>query len=125
MVVEAERGGVWLALYEVLPEPQLAIDYEVANWFTAAHPNSPFQRNLIVARVTPQARYALLDNRFTARKPSGETEQSVLNAAQLEQTLAGVFGLPVESEWRPVIDRAVAGPSRQIPSPFHGNGTRV
>ncbi len=110
LVVEAERGGDWLALYEVLPEPQLAIDYDLANWFTATHPNSPFRRNLMVTRVTPQARYALLDNRFTVRKPGGETEQRMLDAAQLEQTLADVFGLPVEPDWRPVIEAAVSRP---------------
>ena len=111
-MVEAERGGDWLALYEVLPEPQFAIDYELANWFTATHPNSPFMRNLMVTRVTPQARYALLDNRLTVRTHDGKVEQRTLDAAQLERTLAEVFGLPVEAAWRPVIERAVAGPAR-------------
>jgi N-hydroxyarylamine O-acetyltransferase len=108
LVVEAERGGGWLALYEVLPEPQLAIDYDLANWFTATHPNSPFRRNLIVARTTPQARYALLDNRFTVRKPGGESEQRTLDADGLEKALAEIFGLPVEPDWRPVIEAAVS-----------------
>ncbi len=106
LVVEAERGGDWLALYEILSEPQLSIDYELANWFTATHPNSPFRRNLMVTRVTPPARYALLDNRYTVRKPSGETEQRQLDAAQLEKALAEIFGLPVAPDWRPVIERA-------------------
>lgn len=112
LVVEAERGGDWLALYEVLPEPQLAIDYELANWFTATHPNSPFRRNLMVTRVTPEARYALLDNRFTVRKPGGETEQHQLDVAELEKALAEIFGLPIAPDWRPVMERAVAAPAR-------------
>ncbi len=111
LVVEAERGGGWLSLYEVLPEPQLAIDYELANWFTATHPDSPFRRNLMVTRVTPQARYALLDNRYTVRKPSGETEQHQLDAAQLEKALAEIFGLPVEAAWRPLIEKVAATPA--------------
>lgn len=106
-VVEAERGGNWLALYEVLPDPQIAIDFEVANWFTATHPNSPFRRNLMVTRVTPAARFALLDNRLTVRKAGGETEQRQLDAAELENVLAETFGLPVSPDWRPVIERAV------------------
>ncbi len=110
-MVEAQRGGDWLALYEVLPEPQLAIDYELANWFTATHPHSPFMRNLMVTRVTPQARYALLDNRLTVRTPDGKVEQRTLNAAELEQALAEIFSLPVEAGWRPVIDQAVARPA--------------
>jgi N-hydroxyarylamine O-acetyltransferase len=108
LVVEAERGGDWLALYELLPEPQLAIDYELANWFTATHPNSPFRRNLMVTRVTADARYALLDNRFTVRKPSGETEQRTLDADALERALAEIFTLPISPDWCPVIERAAA-----------------
>lgn len=111
LALEAERGGEWLAVYELLPEPQVALDYEVANWFTSAHPNSPFRRNLMVTRVTPDARYALLDNRFTVRKPDGEAEQRQLDAAQLEKVLAEIFALPVARDWRPVIERAVAAPA--------------
>jgi N-hydroxyarylamine O-acetyltransferase len=108
LVIEAERSGDWLALYELLPEPQLPIDYELANWFTATHPNSPFRRNLMVTRVTPEARYALLDNRFTVRQPSGETEQRTLDADALERVLAEIFTLPVSPDWRPVIESAAA-----------------
>lgn len=112
VVIEAERGGDWLSLYELLPDPQFAIDYELANWFTTTHPNSPFRRNLMVTRVTPEARYALLDNRYTVRKPSGETEQRSLDAGELERTLAEVFALPVLPDWRPVIEHAVAASAR-------------
>ena len=105
-VLEVQRGKDWLPLYELLPERQVAADYTVANWFTAAHPNSLFRKTMMVARVTPEARYALLDNRFTIRKTNGDTEQRTLDAAQLERVLAGEFGLPVEPSWRPVIARA-------------------
>jgi N-hydroxyarylamine O-acetyltransferase len=107
-VVEVLRGEAWLPLYELLPEPQLDIDYELADWFTATHPGSPFRRNLIVARATPQARYALLDGRLTIRMPDGRTENRVLDAAQLEQALSETFGLPVETAWRPMIERAAS-----------------
>jgi N-hydroxyarylamine O-acetyltransferase len=107
LMVEAERGGEWLALYEVSTEPQLAIDYELANWFTATHPNSPFRRSLMVTRVTPEARHALLDNRYTVRTPGGEVQQRTLDAAELERALADIFTLPVAPDWRPVIEQAV------------------
>ena len=86
----------------------MLIDYEVANWFTATHPNSPFRRNLMVTRVN--AAGAL----WAARQPAdraardGGVEQRQLDAAQLENALADIFGLPVAAAWRPVIERAVA-----------------
>ncbi|HZD91776.1 MAG TPA: arylamine N-acetyltransferase [Pseudolabrys sp.] len=107
VIVEAQRHDAWLPLYEVYPDPQLAIDYEVANWFTATHAESPFRRNLIAARTTPAARYALLDNRLTARKPGGDIEQRMLDADALETALAEIFGLPVAPDWRPAIEAAV------------------
>jgi N-hydroxyarylamine O-acetyltransferase len=108
LVIEAERGGDWLAVYQLYPDPQLAIDYELANWYTATHPDSPFRRNLMVSRVTPEARYGLLDNRLTVRRADGAVEQRQLDAAQLEEALRDVFGLPVAPDWRPVIERAAA-----------------
>ena len=107
-VIEVLRGGEWLPLYDLFPEPQLAVDYELANWYTATHPNSPFRQNLLVSRVTPEARYGLLDGRLTVRRADGAVEQRQLDAAQLENALADIFGLPVTSDWRPVIERAVA-----------------
>jgi N-hydroxyarylamine O-acetyltransferase len=107
-VIEVLRGGEWLPLYDLFPEPQLAVDYELANWYTATHPNSPFRQNLMVSRATPEARYGLLDGRLTVRRADGAVEQRQLDAAQLENALANIFGLPVTSDWRPVIERAVA-----------------
>jgi N-hydroxyarylamine O-acetyltransferase len=107
-MVEVSRGGDWLTLYELFPEPQLPVDYELANWYTATHPKSVFRENLLVSRVTPQARYGLLDGRLTVRRADGTVEQRLLDAAELEKVLAEVFGLPVAPDWRPVIERAVA-----------------
>lgn len=105
------RGGEWFALYELLPERQYPADYDLGNWFTSAHPDSLFKHVMMIARVTPQARYALLDNRFTLRKPGGKSEQRMLDAKELERSLAEDFGLPVEPSWRPVIERVAAKPA--------------
>lgn len=108
LLVQARLDGTWLPLYELSREPQLDVDYELANWFTATHPTSHFRRNLTVARATPQARYALLDGRLTVRTPDGRTERRFLDADQIERALSDTFALPVEPDWRPVIERAAA-----------------
>jgi N-hydroxyarylamine O-acetyltransferase len=107
-MVQARRDGEWLPVYEISPEPCLDADYQMANWFTSTHPSSHFRHRLIVARTTPEARYTLLENRFTIRRPGTEPEQRFLDAVQLEETLATIFGLSPEPDWRPFIERAAA-----------------
>lgn len=108
LMLEAHCGGEWLVLYELLREPRVHADFELANWYTSTHPESPFRRNLVVARTTPEARHALLDNRLTIRTSGGEVKRRLLDADGIERALERIFSLPVTPEWRPVIERAVA-----------------
>lgn len=105
-LVQARLGEEWEPLYELSPEPQLDVDYELPNWFTATHPSSHFRHNLSVARTTPEARYTLADRRLTIRRPEGEVERRLLSADGIEQALSETFGLPVDPAWRSVIERA-------------------
>ena len=98
----------WKALYEVSPEPQLEVDYELANWYTSTHPQSHFRHELRVARTTPDARYALGNARLTIRRKDAAPEQRRLDADGLEAALADIFGLNVEPDWRPILERAAA-----------------
>lgn len=109
-LVQALIGERWSALYDLSPEPLIDVDYELPNWFTSAHPTSHFRKTLIVARTTPEARYALRNGRFSIRTPDGEFERRSLDVPGLEQVLAEVFGLPVEPDWRPVLESAAALP---------------
>ena len=108
-LLEASLGADWAPLLEIAREPQLDVDYELANWYASTHPSSLFRRTLMIARTTPRARYALLQNRLTVRTPDGAVERSALTADEIERALTDIFGLPVEPEWRPVIERAAAG----------------
>lgn len=114
LIVEARLGqawsGVgegWARLYELSPEPQLDVDFETANWFTSTHPDSHFRHALRVALTTPQARYALLNDRLTVRRPDGEVERSTLSVQDLETVLSDTFGMRMEPEWRSLLDKAV------------------
>ena len=42
LTLQAKLGEDWQNIYRLSPHPRLAADYEVANWFTATHPASPF-----------------------------------------------------------------------------------
>lgn len=109
LLMEARLGDVWAPVYRITAEPQLHADFEMSNWFSSTHPSSHFRHNLLVAKTTPEARYGLLFNRLTVRRPDGELERRELTADEIETVLGEMFGLEVEPAWRPVIERAALG----------------
>lgn len=107
-LLEVEVGGEWQAAYQISPALQTAGDYDMANYYTATHPASHFRHKLIVARTTPKARHALLQNRLTIRGADGSSERSYLDADTIERALRDIFQLPLDPSWRPVIEAAAA-----------------
>lgn len=90
--LQARLDGDWARLYHFLPQKQLPIDYEQANWFTATHPESLFTNHLLMARPEPDRRYALFDREFTVRHRNGRIERrSLADAADLAYVLARCF----------------------------------
>ena len=107
--MQANLSGTWAPLYQVARGAWADVDYEQVNFYTFTHPSSHFTFSMTVGRTTPTARYALKNNRLTHRDASGAlVEQRDLSADELEATLRDVIGLPVEADWRPVLDRVVA-----------------
>ncbi|BBB10783.1 arylamine N-acetyltransferase family protein [Sphingopyxis sp. FD7] len=96
----------WRTLYRIEDAPPPAIDYEVGNWYTSAHPDSHFRHQLIAARTSAEARYGLRDNRLTVRLADGRIDRRYLTADEIERVLAEIFLLPVARHWRPAIERA-------------------
>lgn len=107
-LLQAKLGEIWTTTYEFSLQVHPDVDYEVGNWFTSTHPDSHFRTNLMVARTTDQARYTLLNNRYTVRQINGDTQRRLLTADEIEAVLAETFCLPVEPAWRPVIARCTA-----------------
>lgn len=107
--VQANLSGKWAPLYQVAKGAWSDVDYEQANYFTYTHPSSHFTWSMTVGRTTPTARYALKNNRLTHRDATGAlVSQRDLSADELEATLRDVIGLPVEADWRPVLEKVVA-----------------
>ena len=104
--VAAAIEGEWRTLYRLDDVAPPAIDYELGNWYTSAHPASHFRHQLIAARTTADARYGLRDNRLTTRLADGRIDRRYLTAEEIERTLAEIFLLPVRPHWRPTIERA-------------------
>jgi len=108
VVMELLRDGVWLPAWQMPLEPAAEIDFEVGNWWTSTHPTSHFRKNLLAARTAPEARYALLHNRLAIRPVGGAPTKEVLDADGIERALRDIFHLPVQPDWRPLIERAAA-----------------
>ncbi len=104
--VAARIGDAWQALYRLDDAPAPPIDRIVGNWYTSSHPDSHFTRQLVAARTTAEARYALRDNRLTTRLADGRTDRRYLTADEIERVLGEIFLLPTQRSWRPAIERA-------------------
>jgi N-hydroxyarylamine O-acetyltransferase len=89
----------WTSVYQLAHETPAPIDYEVGNWFTSTHPSSKFRQSLMVARTTPEARFALLNNRFTIRAPGAPAQRRDLTVDEMSEALGDIFGLTVDPEW--------------------------
>ena len=55
LTLQSKLGDRWEHIYRVVLLPRVDAEYEICNWFTASHPDSPYRGNLIAARPGPTA----------------------------------------------------------------------
>ncbi len=82
-VLQSRRDGIWNDLYAFTEEPQLHVDFEVANWYVSTHPTSIFRRMLTLQRPTPEGRYILRDLEWTIDRGNDIVTRTVDEAAAL------------------------------------------
>ena len=99
LTLQARAPEEWQSLYRLSLEPRTDEDFEVANWFTATHPASPFVSNLIVARPGPGGvRNTVFNGRVSVRRPGLSVERRISpDAADLRSVLAAAFGLDLDA----------------------------
>jgi N-hydroxyarylamine O-acetyltransferase len=95
LTLQSRTDDDWQSIYRLSPHPRLPVDFEVANWFTATHPASPFVSHMIVARPGPDAtRHTLFNGRITVRGPEGRVERFMLDReSEFLDALRSRFGL--------------------------------
>ena len=54
LTLQSRVGDRWEHIYRVVLLPRVDAEYEICNWFTASHPDSPYRSNLIAARPGPE-----------------------------------------------------------------------
>jgi N-hydroxyarylamine O-acetyltransferase len=94
----------WEAMYRFGLTPVPQCDFEMANWFTATHPQSRFVRNLVAARIIGATRVNLLNTSLTVRGPDGVQERVITSPEDLRAVLEDRMGLHlpvgIEEIWK-------------------------
>lgn len=86
----------WKPVYQFERQQHYLSDYEVLNWYTSTHPESPFVKGLIAGRTTHGQRYALRNKTWKIHYTYGDTlEYTISDANELEQVLSDTFRLSI------------------------------
>lgn len=121
LVLQSKLGDKWEHIYRVVMLPRFDAEYEICNWYTGTHPQSPYLSNLIAARPGPnRTRLTLFNARFNVRHASGRVERRMLDGeAEYRSVLEQAFGIQLpDADLRRALEhieqRATPGP----PHPF-------
>jgi N-hydroxyarylamine O-acetyltransferase len=121
LTLQSRLGDRWEHIYRVVPLPRVDAEYEICNWFTASHPDSPYRSNLIAARPGPgRTRITLFNARLNVRHATGEAERRTLNdKAEYRDVLARMFGLALpEADLAVALETVARKGTRGAPHPF-------
>jgi N-hydroxyarylamine O-acetyltransferase len=93
-VLQAWQDGGWVDYYGFIPEPVDLVDIDVANWYTATHPESPFVTGIIAGARRADCCHSLVIS-----------DKPVL----IERTLEGATATPVPPGEVPTLFRTRFG----------------
>lgn len=93
--LEQFDGNEWIDVYRFDDAPAQWVDYEMANWYTSASPQSFFRESLIACIAREDSRAILFNDRYTERDATGQrtTERMIGNAGELARCLNERFDL--------------------------------
>ncbi len=121
LTLQSRLGDRWEHIYRVVLLPRFDAEYEICNWFTGTHPQSPYLNNIIAARPGQNGtRLTLFNARFNVRHPSGKVERWTLESRQeYRSVLRDQFGITLSED---DLDTALANVERRgtrgPPHPF-------
>jgi N-hydroxyarylamine O-acetyltransferase len=121
LTLQSKLGDKWEHIYRVVQLPRVDAEYEIANWFTGSHPQSPYLNNLIAARPGPnKTRLTLFNARFNVRHASGQVERRTLQREEeYRSVLANAFGLRLsDADLRTALAHVEQRGTRGPPHPF-------
>jgi N-hydroxyarylamine O-acetyltransferase len=81
-LLQSRRDGRWEDLYAFTHEPQLPVDYEIANHYTSTHPASRFTQMLTAQMCARDVRRTLRDLEYTEDRGAATRERSTIRASR-------------------------------------------
>jgi N-hydroxyarylamine O-acetyltransferase len=107
LTLQARLKHGWEHIYRVIPYPRYDGEYEIVNWYTGTHPDTPYQGNIIVAKPgSNRTRITMYNARVTVRDAEGLAEKRWLEKdSDYHDVLRGEFGLNLSDQQ---IDQCVA-----------------
>jgi N-hydroxyarylamine O-acetyltransferase len=121
LTLQSKLGNRWEHIYRVVLLPRVDAEYEICNWFTGTHPQSPYLNNMIAALPGPAGtRLTLFNARFNVRHASGQVERHTLqNEAEYRNILRERFGIRLsDADLRTALVHAEQRGTRGPPHPF-------
>ena len=116
LTLQSRLGQRWEHIYRVIPHARYDAEYEVANWYTATHPDAPYLSNLIAARpLGAGSRLTMFNNRVTVRHPDGSSDRRLLESPES-------FAAVLREEFD--LDLATTSLRQSSRSPKHEDGRR-
>jgi N-hydroxyarylamine O-acetyltransferase len=121
LTLQSRLGDRWEHIYRVVLLPRFDAEYEICNWFTGTHPQSPYLNNMIAARPGPnRTRLTLFNARFNVRHASGEVVRRTLESeADFRSVLRDDFGIMLsDAELQTALKHVEQRGTRGPPHPF-------
>jgi len=121
LTLQSKLGDRWEHIYRVVALPRVDAEYEIANWFTGTHPESPYRNNMIAARPGPnRTRLTLFNARFNVRHASGQVERRTLAGEdEFRSVLTDQFGLRLsDADLKAALAHLETRATRGPPHPF-------
>ncbi len=121
LTLQARLNRGWEHIYRVIPYARHDAEYDITNWYTGTHPETPYQGNIIVARPKPdRSRITMYNSRVTVRDAEGRAEKRWLKTdSEYGDVLRGEFGLNLsDSEIDQCIVTMRAKGTGDAPHPF-------
>jgi N-hydroxyarylamine O-acetyltransferase len=121
LTLQARLKHGWEHIYRVIPYPRVDAEYDITNWYTGTHPETPYQGNIIAARPGPnRTRITMYNTRVTVRDPDGVAQKRWIKSHdEFCAVLRGDFGLNLsDDEIRRCVDVMERKGTGDAPHPF-------
>jgi len=99
LLLQCRTHEGWSDCYRIAPSAPHAIDYAMANWWVATHPDAFLRHNVLVARSEPRGRLTLFNDRLSLRRSGAQPpeEQTLSTRAEFADALGDAFGLEIDT----------------------------